>query len=74
MDDTKGTSATKMSILSKVNAFFFKSQYSIFDILWLSVMFKMIEQNGYWWFLLIIPFTVASAVMNAFVMVKDEQN
>ncbi len=60
-------------MLAKINRFFFKSQYSVFDILWLTVMFRLIADYGYWWFLIIIPFTIASAVMAAFVEVKDER-
>ena len=63
--------ATKMSILAKWNRYFFKYQYSVFDILWLTIMFKMVSDYGYWWLLLIVPFTVASAVMAAFVEVKN---
>mgnify|MGYP003350094352 FL=1 len=62
-----------MSVLAKWNRFFFKSQYSIFDILWLTIMFRLAYDYSYWWLLIIIPFTVASAVMAAFVEVKDEQ-
>jgi hypothetical protein len=60
-------------MLAKINRFFFKSQYSIFDILWLSIMGILVADYSYWWFLLIIPFSVASAVMAAFVEVKDER-
>ena len=62
-----------MSVLAKWNRFFFKSQYSIFDILWLTIMFRLAYDYSYWWLLMIIPFSVASGVMAAFVEVKDEQ-
>lgn len=62
-----------MSILAKINRFFFKSQYSMFDILWLTVMSILAMDYSYWWFLLIIPMSVASGVMSAFVEVKDER-
>ncbi len=60
-------------MLAKINRYFFKSQYSIFDILWLSIMGILAVDYSYWWFLLIIPFSVASGVMSAFVEVKDER-
>ena len=62
-----------MSILAKINRFFFKSQYSMFDILWLTVMSILAVDYSYWWFLLIIPFSIVSGVMAAFVEVKDER-
>ena len=62
-----------MSVLAKWNRFFFKSQYSIFDLLWLTIMFRLAYDYSYWWLLMIIPFTVASAVMSAFIEVKDER-
>ncbi len=61
-----------MSILAKINRFFFMSQYSMFDILWLSVVGILAVDYSYWWFLLIIPFSIVSGVMAAFVEVKDE--
>ena len=63
-----------MSGIAKINRFFFKAQYSIFDLLWLTIMFRLAYDYSYWWLLMIIPFTVASAVMSAFVEVKDEQS
>ena len=61
-----------MSVLAKINRFFFKSQYSIFDLLWLTIMFRLAYDYSYWWLLITIPFGIASAVMAAFVEVKDE--
>ncbi len=60
-------------MLAKINRFFFKSQYSMFDVLWLTVMSILAVDYSYWWFLLIIPFSIVSGVMAAFVEVKDER-
>jgi hypothetical protein len=52
-----------MEILRKINTFFYTTRFSVFDLIWIVVIGNLAGSYSYWWFLLLVPLTAFSVIM-----------
>lgn len=52
-----------MGVLRKVNEFMYDPRFSMFDLIWITVIGTLAADYSYWWFLLLLPVTIFSVIM-----------
>ena len=52
-----------MEFLRKVNLVIYTPRFSIFDLIWIVVIGTLSSAYGPWWYLLLLPTTVWSVIM-----------
>ena len=51
-------------MLVHINRFFFGYHYSVFDLLCFTLLYQVAQAYSYWWYLMIIPISIASTITN----------
>lgn len=52
-----------MSVLEKINYYFYSLRFSFFDLMYISLIGSYAADAGFWWILLLIPASFASVML-----------